>query len=646
MAAYPAEIDLTALDGADGFKIAGAGTTYSVAAGDLNHDGYDDLIVGNSATEAFVVFGGSSLPSEVLVSTLDGSSGFQVPTATFPGRSHVSVSGGGDINGDGIDDLIMAGSSIDLLSERRGGAFAVFGHDGGFPAVVDTAALDGANGFKIKNLPIGDGWRGVGGPQSGISFAGDINGDGYEDFVIGTASVHTGASGGNSGAAFVVFGQAGGFNPELDLKYLDGTDGFRLDHTEDTQDEAGSVVSAAGDINGDGYDDLMIGAWQDEDGGSTFVVFGHAGPYPATGDLDALMDGTNGFRFSGGDKIHAGLSLAAAGDINGDGYDDVVIGSWIKPGKEEPGSAYVLLGHAGTFSAVVDADSLDGSNGFRIAGLPGSGLGWAVSSAGDFDADGFADLLIAASGEDGGAGAAYVVFGTAAGFASTIDVSELDGNDGIRLTGAGRAVSAAGDVNGDGLDDLIVGGGSAAYVLYGQLPGEAVDRTGSDIGQTIRGGNFGDVLHGLGGDDRLFGHRGTDKLVGNTGNDVLFGGGGDDVLRGGLGTDTLRGGSGKDRFSFLLTEGSAPGIGIRDLIADFRAGDKIDLGQIDADTTQAGDQAFMLGGSAFIGMAGQLIQYAAGSDTIVAGDVNGDSAADFEIALTGNIVLSASSFVL
>jgi hypothetical protein len=127
-------------------------------------------------------------------------------------------------------------------------------------------------------------------------------------------------------------------------------------------------------VNGDGFDDLIVGAsYADPNGdssGSSYVVFGKASGFSATMDLSSL-DGSNGFRLDGV-AAHdlSGRSVSNAGDVNGDGFDDVIVGAWhADPNGDLSGSSYVVFGKASGFSATMDLSSLDGSNGFRLDGV-------------------------------------------------------------------------------------------------------------------------------------------------------------------------------------------------------------------------------------------------------------------------------------
>jgi Ca2+-binding RTX toxin-like protein len=278
--------------------------------------------------------------------------------------------------------------------------------------------------------------------------------------------------------------------------------------------------------------------------------------------------------------------VSTAGDVNGDRVDDLLIGAFLAdPNGGLSGASYVVFGGAGVGSSGnLELSALDGTNGFRLSGVAAEDFsGRAVSTAGDVNGDGIDDLLIGASFADPNgdtSGASYVVFGrVGVGSGGHLELSALDGTNGFQLSGvaasdfSGRAVSTAGDVNGDGVDDLLIGApladpngeqSGASYVVFGQaaapppvtcngLPATIV---GTDSSETINGTNQRDVIQGLGGNDRIRGRGGNDVICGGEGNDrlsgkagadELFGENGDDRLNGGSGFDTCNGGAGVDR---------------------------------------------------------------------------------------------------
>jgi FG-GAP repeat. len=250
----------------------------------------------------------------------------------------------------------------------------------------------------------------------------------------------------------VVFGRDGdSFPATLAPSDLDGTTGFVLQGADGEQ--AGYSVSGAGDLNGDGIDDLLIGATgANSEAGRTYVVFGSATSFGSSLSL-ASLDGSNGFIIEGiGIGDQAGYSVSGAGDLNGDGVSDLVIGAPIRDGNT--GAAYVVFGRDGkesSFAGTLELEDLGGSDGFMIEGVEeGDYLGWSVSDAGDLNDDGISDLILGAYG----ANKAYVVFGDANGFGSSLSLSDLDGTNGFVLEGAngdwaGYSVSSAGDYNGE-----------------------------------------------------------------------------------------------------------------------------------------------------------------------------------------------------
>lgn len=487
-----ASFNLAELNGSNGFVLNGInaydGTGFSVSgAGDINGDGFDDIIIGapyadpngqERAGSSYVVFGrAESFSASFALSTLDGSNGFVINgidsgeiyqddsgLTVFPGDlSGRSVSSAGDINGDGFDDLIIGARGADPNgTDAAGESYVVFGKAEGFSATLDLSTLDGSNGFVINGFNV------LEASGDSVSAAGDVNGDGIDDVIIGAPS--TPFTSDTTSSSYVVFG-SNSFNASLDLSALDGSNGFLINGA-DANLQFGNSVSSAGDVNGDGFDDLIIGAPPDlfsnpNTVGSSYVVFGGSS-FNASFDLSAL-DGSNGFAIGAPDVGNDfGHSVSSAGDINGDGFDDLIIGAPVSPRVTDTfSSGYVVFGRAGGFEANFDLSTLDGSNGFVINGIDERDAFSSVSSAGDVNGDGFDDLIIGApSASPNGqlfTGSSYVAFGKEGGFSATLDLSTLDGSNGFAIDGfeefdfSGHSVSAAGDVDGNGIDDLIIG---------------------------------------------------------------------------------------------------------------------------------------------------------------------------------------------
>ena len=233
--------------------------------------------------------------------------------------------------------------------------------------------------------------------------------------------------------------------------------------------------------------------------------------------------------------------MSSDGDINGDGFDDVII-SAPQNGTSVYGLLYMVLGRASDFGAAVDLSNPGIDNVIQInGGDQARYLGWSVSGAGDVNGDGLDDLLIGVpdvspSGKN--LGSSYVVYGKASGFDATLDLSALDSQSGFRIDGAARRdflgdnVSSAGDVNGDGFDDLLLGASEADP--------NGIEQAGSSY--VLFGGNFThSVTHpGTSRSDRLLGTAEADRFVSGNGNDSLLGRGGADSFDAGAGDDAIR----------------------------------------------------------------------------------------------------------
>jgi hypothetical protein len=559
-AGYMADVTVTGVWGEElGRAIA--------SAGDVNDDGYDDIVLG-SLRAARVYFGGAAMDATPDLA-LSGPWG----QAYGP-----SVAAAGDMNGDGYDDLIVGEPDGMVGGVSVGGAYVtcifpyqLLSPNGGDQWIAGEPATVRWRGHDIADVDVsldaGSTWArlatSVGGEEENectviapagetdraqvrvvfrgqsadratsdasegvfrivprvtpppvaareqfapagaaagdvfgraVASAGDMNGDGYADFAVGAPGYAAGVALA-VGRVYVYFGgPAADLVPDLVLTGVAAGD------------QLGGSVSGAGDVNGDGYADLLVGAPGNDDGGSNagaaYLFYG--GPAP-----DAIAD----LVFTGaaaGDAL--GSSVSAAGDVNGDGYADLVIGAGSNDaGGTTAGRVYVYLGGPG-------ADTI--ADWVFTGEVAGEQLGAAVAGAGDVNGDGFADIIAGAPSNDldgTNAGRAYVYYGGLV----------ADSRPDLVLHGAaagdlfGFSVAGAGDVNGDGFGDLVVGAGNndaggadggAAYVFYGGVgadnradlvfTGSASSVLGVCVGAAgdVNGDGFGDVVAGANGHD-------------------------------------------------------------------------------------------------------------------------------------------------
>ncbi len=372
-----------------------------------------------------------------------------------------------DTDGDGLPEILVGANSAGGRAEGR--VYVYPGRRGTF-ATEATMAIDGTeNGGRF-------GW--------GLSCAGDVNGDGYVDVVVGAPYVEAW-----NGRVYILHGSPHGLGTTPDETLV----------PPETMGNFGSRVASAGDVNGDGYADVLVSAPStDRSSGSLMVYAGSRNgllPTPM-----AVLRGTSG------PGVEFGSAAAAAGDVNGDGFGDLIVGA----GAAEAGAglAVVYLGYSGGLHET-PVSTLQGSTG------AGSQFGSFVSGAGDVNGDGYADVIVAASGattgEDTRSGSAYVFLGGAT--VHTMPQLSLNGPDGA-YGGFGWAVSGAGDVNHDGFDDVLVGapcarweraeagyphcGPGMAYVFNGRASMQSTTAALAITGLGDEGSQFGCSTSGAG----------------------------------------------------------------------------------------------------------------------------------------------------
>jgi hypothetical protein len=471
-------------------------------AGDVNGDGYGDVIAGayldnqdpTYEGRVYVFYGGASGLPETPDRTL-------LATPTASRHFGTSVSGAGDVNGDGYDDVIVGAPLHTNPDSGEGAAIVYLGSETGVSPthawIVEGNSLSARLGQSV-------------------AAAGDVNGDGYDDVIVGAHQFSNGEL--NEGVAFVFLGSDTGLSstPQATLE----------------GDQAGAdfgwSVAGAGDVNGDGYDDVVVGAPEYANGeaseGRVLVFPGSATGVLTTPILDMESDQAGG---------NLGFSVTGAGDMNADGYADIAAGArYYSDDDPSEGRVFIILGESSYVSPVVQF--VDGNQSTAY-------LGWSVSGGGDFNHDGYDDLLAGAVSWDNGAGdngAAMLFLGSADGVITTPALI-VAREDTVGDQAFGTSVALVGSVNADQWDDLVIGDplwdsptentAGMAFGVYGReialnpasewWDTNPDDQPNDQLGLSVA--DAGDV-NGDGFDDVIVGQQYYDNEVGNEGAAYLY----------------------------------------------------------------------------------------------------------------------------
>jgi hypothetical protein len=498
---------------------ATSGVGYVVSsAGDVNGDGFDDVMVGAPtlrnepytgsflAGGAYVIYGNAAgtlpaLPMNTATgfnASITASVGFKISSAiSADSKFGATVSGIGDINGDGFDDVMMGGGGTKAL------AYVVYGGPTNAGVAINSAGnINNSQGFKISLASGFDSTAAFGSVVTGL---GDVNGDGVADFGMRI----------NGTYSYVVYGNKTNLSDlvasDQNTYAIDASRGYRVN----------GLATAVGDMNNDGMADVVATTYNSNDNSSAASIY--------YSNANGTANTTNvAYSITGTITNSPMKQVTSMGDVNGDGIADLAVLS--------SRQAFVVYGQTGTTNVALSM--LSASQGFKIVLPSGSSHYDWISSAGDVNGDGLADVVMGKQNDY--VNFAMVVYGNATGtgvqlshilgYSSGYNVSDdaIAASQGFKISSPdgvnriGYRVSNAGDFNGDGLADLIVGGLPTQDGVFGIVLG---------------GTQF--VTNAVKGSGTVNGTIGSEALFGSTTNDTLTGGGGVDRFFTGEGNDTI-----------------------------------------------------------------------------------------------------------
>ena len=463
------------------------------------------------------------------LSDLDGTNGtaFNGPSANiYSGRAITT----GDFNDDGKTDIAIGAALASTNGSSSGAVYIAYGSDTPFTSDFELSSIDSLTGFTVKSIDQND--------QIGSSLAtGDINGDGIDDLIIGSTNAGAGSATG-PGHVYIIFGKNTTYSDAFSLSALDGTNGFKL--TGEINGNRFGQAVAAGDVNNDGYDDILIGAinYNDVNGiynadGAVYLFYGKSSGFSSSSSIANEMDNSRASRFKERASLKLGSQIEIK-DINNDNYEDIIIGAENSSRNGgASGSVFVVYGTNTIFSSTENIETIvSNGEGLIIKGASSSNrIGTSVSS-GDVNNDGINDILFGAATLN----KAYVVYGKS-NLPSTIEMSAFADSIGFTIESdiAGQRIGysiASGDLNGDSIDDVLIGAyysdingtdTGTSYIVFGKKSSfdEGINLTNLKAQEGI-------VIYGINNYDRI----GEKVAVGDVNND-----GKADALIGSSGSD-------------------------------------------------------------------------------------------------------------